>query len=302
MTPKKLVVSLRQLLQTVEKFQFIMQKKNIRGSDANSEFTIFFKADALETGLKLFLCEMTLFIDEDQFTAEEILKTCPEGIFDFYRLKYKLITNCLISSDSEWIKSISDPEVPVLPNLEICSLRANALKCEALIKIENLEMAEDVLNLIDSESSEYLKLKGILLFLRNDVKSAQRFLLKSAKLNDSDWLSFFYLGKIYLSLRDESRGLKCLRRSCALKRTLDNVGLVCQYLSPQETLNLLVWLEIPFTQRKRFFYVFFLISNRSKTNTKKTLHSRIQNFFSFELPCRKWSWESIMRQFFLFKN
>ena len=95
-----------------------------------------------------------------------------------------------------------------------------------------------------------------------------------------------YLGKIYLSLRDESRGLKCLRRSCALKRTLDNVGLVCQYLSPQETLDLLVWLEIPFTQRKRFFYV-FLISNRSKTNTKKTLHSRIQNFSSFELPCRK---------------
>ena len=82
------------------------------------------------------------------------------------------------------------------------------------------------------------------MFLKNDIKNAQRSLLKSAKIHDSDWLTFFYLGKVYISIEDETRGLKCLRRSCALKRTLDNVGLICQYLSPEETLNLLARLKM----------------------------------------------------------
>ena len=108
-----------------------MQKRNIRGSDTNGDFSIFFRAEELEIGVKLFLCEMTLFIDEDQFTAEEILKTCPKIHFDFFRLKYKLITNTLEHGDADWVELINDPQVPEIQNLEIPPDRAAALKCEA---------------------------------------------------------------------------------------------------------------------------------------------------------------------------
>ena len=76
--------------------------------------------------------------------------------------------------------------------------RSKGLKCECLIDLGLLDEALSVLGEFEDGNSEKLKFEGILSFLKNDLKIAQKSLLKAAKLNSQDWKTFFYLGKLYI--------------------------------------------------------------------------------------------------------
>ena len=73
---------------------------------------------------------------------------------------------------------------------------------------------------------------------------------------DSHWETFFYLGKVYLELDDKNRGVKCLRKSCSLKKTFKNVELICHYLSAEETLLLLQDYQKSYNISKNPFFQF----------------------------------------------
>ena len=153
---------------------------------------------------------------------------------------------------------ISDPKPPVIITHfnRFNPQRSTGLKCHCLIHLRLLDPAQKLLDEFTDETSEKLKLSGIIKFYKKSTKDAQKSLLKSAKLCDSDWETFYYLGKLYLSTGDETRGVKCLRKSCSIKNTVKNVELVCQYLSAEDTLqildqNLTIASNKPFFQFRR---------------------------------------------------
>ena len=218
-----------------------MQKKNLCGRDVNEKFIIFFNADQIIAAIKLFICECVLFLEEDLFTAAEVLNTCDENLYDVYHLKLKSLTGKLTATDVDWVFSVDDPKVPVILTQfkSFNPHRSSGLKCQCLINLRLIDQAQMVLSTMTEENAEKLKLAGIIYFFTKAQKDAQKSLLKSAKLCGTDWETFYYLGKLYLSIDDEVRGVKCLRKSCSIKKTVKNIELVCQYLSADETLVLL---------------------------------------------------------------
>jgi len=99
----KNVVTARQILQAVEKYQFILQKKNLCGRDVGDNFVLFFRPDDLLFAVKIYIFENVLFLEEDFFTAKEVLNTCEGADYDIYRLKLKSSTGKLDVSDMDWI-------------------------------------------------------------------------------------------------------------------------------------------------------------------------------------------------------
>jgi hypothetical protein len=57
----KSAVTCRQELQAIEKFDFILARKNLAGRDVGDNFVVFFKPKEMAQMLKIMILELTLF-------------------------------------------------------------------------------------------------------------------------------------------------------------------------------------------------------------------------------------------------
>ena len=57
----KCAVTCRQELQAIEKFNFILARKNLAGRDIDNSFVVFFKSKEMAKMLKIIILELTLF-------------------------------------------------------------------------------------------------------------------------------------------------------------------------------------------------------------------------------------------------
>ena len=161
------------------------------------------------------------------YTAEEILKDeADEPVYDIYRTEFKYQKGALeISDDGRDYKEFSlnlQQAIPIQLKDFISPKTLPCTKAKWLIRLGFLDLASEMLAI--DESGNYLKtkLEGIIAYKHGKIKAANKLLLKSAKENTNDWETFYFIGLTYLEQKDQTRAIKCLKKSNQLQFNLQS--------------------------------------------------------------------------------